>query len=71
MFEAIQLREWRAKLTSVVAGLFAFLAITGLFIYFGPFSVTAQVMVLLHTLIGVVFAVPYVMYQWHHWRIGR
>jgi len=71
LFEAIQLREWRAKLTAVVASLFTFLAITGLFIYFGPFSVTAQVMVLLHTLLGVVFVVPYVMYQWHHWRTNR
>ena len=71
LFEAIQLREWRARLTALVSGLFAFLAATGIFIYFGPFSVTAQVMVLLHTLIGLVFVVPYVMYQWHHWKTNR
>ncbi len=71
LFEAIQLREWRAKLTAVVAGLFGFLAITGLYIYFGPFSVAAQVMVLLHTLLGVLFVVPYIMYQWHHWKTNR
>jgi len=71
LFEVIQLREWRARLTALVSGLFAFLAITGIFMYFGPFSVTAQVMVLLHTLVGLVFVVPYVMYQWHHWQTNR
>jgi len=71
LFEAIQLREWRARLTATITGLFAFLAISGIFIYFGPFGVAAQVTVLLHTLFGVVFVVPYVMYQWHHWRTNR
>ena len=71
IFEAVQLREWRSKLTAFVTGLFAFEAVTGLFVYFGPFSVTSQVMVLLHTGIGVAFVAPYVAYQFHHWSTNR
>ena len=71
LFEAIQLREWRGRLTAAVTILFLFEAITGLVIYFGPFNVTAQVMVLLHTALGLVFSVPYVVYQVHHWRTNR
>lgn len=71
LFEATQLREWRSRLTSATTALFTLEAITGLVIYFGPFSVSAQVMVLVHTAVGVAFVVPYAAYQWHHWRTNR
>jgi hypothetical protein len=70
LFETVQLAEWRARLTAFVAGLFLVEALTGLVIYFAPFSVTAQVAVVLHTIAGLLFAVPYGVYQVHHWRLN-
>jgi len=68
LFEAVQLAEWRARLTSFVVGLFLVEDITGLVIYLAPFSVTAQVTVVVHTVAGILFAVPYALYQVHHWK---
>ncbi|HSD33599.1 MAG TPA: cytochrome b/b6 domain-containing protein, partial [Gemmatimonadales bacterium] len=63
--------EWRQRLLLCVAGLLAFETLTGLSIYLLPFSVPNQVMVLLHTAIGLVFVVPYLWYQIRHWRLYR
>ncbi|MFQ5744485.1 MAG: hypothetical protein ACE5HV_12980, partial [Acidobacteriota bacterium] len=71
LFEVIQLQEWRSRLTAAVVILFLFEAVSGLLIYFGPFSVTVQVMVLLHTLLGLAFVAPYIVYQVHHWLTNR
>lgn len=54
-----------------VSGLLAFETLTGLSIYLLPFSVPNQVAVLLHTVIGLVFVVPYGWYQIRHWRAYR
>jgi len=70
LFEAVQLAEWRARLTAFVVGLFLVEAVTGLVIYLAPFSVTAQITVVVHTVAGLLFAVPYALYQVHHWRIN-
>lgn len=71
LFEATQLREWRSSLMTLVVAVFLIEAITGLVIYFGPFSVSGQVMVLVHTLLGLVLVVPYAVYQWRHWLTNR
>jgi len=71
LFEAVQLREWRARITGWVVALFVVEALTGLVMYFGPFSVSAQVMVVIHTLVGIAFTVPYAVYQTHHWRTNH
>ncbi|HLE55689.1 MAG TPA: hypothetical protein VJB15_01260, partial [Rhodothermia bacterium] len=63
--------EWRRPLTAAIAGLLLFLTLTGLSILFLDFSEPNQVMVLLHTLLGVVFLFPFVWYQFRHWRIYR
>jgi hypothetical protein len=47
-------------------GLLAFLAASGLWIYCGAFSRPAQVLVLVHTLVGLAFLVPYAWYQATH-----
>ena len=62
-----QAREWRSHLLLVVAGLLVFETLTGLSIWLLPFSVPNQVMVLVHTGIGLVFLVPFAWYQLRHW----
>lgn len=64
-----KLAEWRHKLLLLVSGLLIFETITGLLIYFLPFSISNQINVLLHTIIGLVFIIPYTWYQIRHWMI--
>jgi hypothetical protein len=61
--------EWKHKLLLVVSGLLIFESITGLLIYFLPFSISNQINVLLHTMVGLVFIIPYTWYQIRHWMI--
>lgn len=63
--------EWKATLVAAISGLFLFLSVSGVSIYFFPFSITNQFMVLFHTGLGLVFAIPYVAYQWRHYRYSR
>ena len=63
--------EWRHKLLICVSGLLVFETLTGLFIWLMPFSVSSQVMVLLHTILGLLFIVPYAWYQVRHWLVYR
>jgi hypothetical protein len=58
-------------LAAVVSGLLLFLTLTGLSILFLDFSEPNQVMVLLHTVLGIVFLFPYIWYQIRHWLIYR
>ncbi len=67
----IKAGEWRRRLAAVVSGLLVFLTLTGLSILFLDFSEPNQVMVLLHTLIGIVFLVPFIWYSFRHWRVHR
>ena len=63
--------EWRQKLLISVSGLLLFETLTGLSIFLLPFSVPNQVMVLLHTVIGIVFLTPFAWYQTRHWMLYR
>ncbi|HWP39134.1 MAG TPA: multiheme c-type cytochrome [Gemmatimonadales bacterium] len=63
--------EWQRRLWVTVSGLLAFETLTGLAIFLLPFSVPNQVSVLLHTMAGLVFVLPYVWYQVRHWRLYR
>ena len=63
--------EWQHRLLLSVSGMLVFETVTGISIYLLPFSVPNQVAVLLHTLVGVVFVVPYAWYQLRHWRLYR
>ena len=63
--------EWRHKLLAYTSGLLFFETLTGLAIYLLPFSVSNQVMVLLHTVVGLVFIIPFAWYQIRHWLIYR
>ncbi|MBL7047767.1 MAG: cytochrome b/b6 domain-containing protein [Candidatus Marinimicrobia bacterium] len=64
-------KEWKHKLLLVISGLLFFETLTGLFIYLLPFSISNQVMVILHTMIGLVFILPFTWYQVRHWVIYR
>ena len=63
--------EWRHWLLVCVSGLLVFETLSGLSIYLLPFSVPNQVVVIVHTLVGLVFVVPYVWYQIRHWQLYR
>ena len=62
-------KEWQHVLLRFITGLLLFETITGLFIYFLPFSITNQVNVLLHTIIGLIFIIPFTYYLFRHWKI--
>ena len=64
-------REWKHGLLFLVAGLLIFETITGLSIYLLPFSISNQVMVIVHSLIGLVFIIPITWYQIRHWFVYR
>ncbi len=70
-YSALKAHEWTRPLVQGVVALLAFETITGLANYLLPFSVPNQVMVLLHTAAGLLLVVPFVIYQWRHWRIYR
>lgn len=61
-------KEWRAPLAIIAAGFLLFSTLSGLSIWLLPFNVPNQVMVLIHTLAGLVFLVPCIWYLVRHWR---
>ena len=63
--------EWRSRLLAVVSALLFFETLSGLAIKYLPFSIGTQGMVLIHTLIGLVFLLPYGVYQVRHWQNYR
>ncbi len=63
--------EWQRPLAGLVVGFLLFETLSGLSIYLLPFSVTNQVLVLIHTVGGVIFLVPAFWYQLRHWLVYR
>ncbi len=59
--------EWRRAFTGITMALLLFETITGLAIFFMPFSVFNQLGVLWHTLIGVAMLLPVAWYLAEHW----
>jgi hypothetical protein len=64
-------RRWESTTLFAVCGLLLFETLTGLSILFLPFSVSTQLMVLLHTGVGLLFILPYTYYQIRHWRVHQ
>lgn len=62
--------SWQQRLLWLVAGLFVFEAISGLAIWWLPFSLSTQFTVLFHTGVGLVFVVPFVITQVQHFPVG-
>lgn len=69
--EQDQDQKWTRTLLILVSGFLLFETLTGLSIYLLPFSIGNQFIVLLHTLIGVLFCIPYIIYQVKHWLKNR
>ena len=59
---------WRQPLGRVVAAMTLFLTATGLSIYLLPFSTLNQHAVLVHSVIGVLWAIPFCVYMFRHVR---
>jgi hypothetical protein len=66
-----KVHEWTRPLLQAVSGLLVFETLTGAANYLLPFSVPNQVMVLLHTVGGMLLIAPFAAYQWRHWRMYR
>ncbi len=62
---------WRSRLSILVSGLILFEALSGLSIWLLPFSVPNQILVLMHTVAGLLFLGPFLIYQMSHWREYR
>jgi len=62
-------KEWQHILLLFVSGLTLFETLTGLLIYFLPFSISNQVNVIFHTVMGLVFVIPFAWYLFRHWII--
>ncbi len=61
--------EWSARLSIAVGGLLCFETLSGLWIWLLPFSISSQLLVLLHTVVGILFLAPFLIYQGRHWWI--
>ena len=64
-------REWQRTSAVWVGAMLLFETLTGLGIWLLPFSISSQVMVLVHMAVGLVFLAPYAWYQARHWSIYR
>jgi hypothetical protein len=60
---------WRSPLLHLTLALVVFLSVGGFAIFFGPFSAYNEYGVLLHTAVGALFLVPYVVYQYRHFAL--
>lgn len=63
--------NWANPLLYLVFGFLLFEIISGLSIFLLPFSVSNQILILLHTGVGLLFLFPFLWYQYHHWKEYR
>ncbi|HIG56089.1 MAG TPA: hypothetical protein EYQ18_19340, partial [Candidatus Handelsmanbacteria bacterium] len=63
--------EWRRFSAILVAGLLLFETLSGLAIWLLPFSLGVQFTVIVHTVAGLIFILPYIGYQLRHWLVYR
>jgi hypothetical protein len=63
---AVREAEWGRRLAAYILAWLAFESASGLSIYLLPFSVPNQWMVVVHTLAGLLFLVPALVYQVRH-----
>ncbi len=59
--------KWHSRLMIWVVGILFFELISGLVIYLVSFSLTSQALVVIHTALGLVIVIPYIIYQIRHW----
>ncbi|MCP5020494.1 MAG: hypothetical protein GY930_01850 [bacterium] len=62
-------KGWASKMAMWVTAMLVVESITGLWIYLAPFSISAQVQVLVHTVLGLAMTLPYLYYQLRHFLV--
>jgi hypothetical protein len=62
---------WRSRLAILVFGLLLFETFSGLSVWLLPFSIPNQILVILHTVAGIIFMVPFLVFQGRHWWLYR
>lgn len=62
---------WASRSAAWITAGLLLLGATGLWIWLAPFSLAAQVQVLLHTALGLVLMLPLGVYAYRHWRDWR
>ena len=62
-------KGWASKMAMWVSALLVVESVTGLWIYLASFSMSAQVQVLVHTLVGIAMTIPYLYYQVRHFLV--
>ena len=60
---------WASRLVVVVGAMIVLETVTGLWIWLGPFSLGAQIQLIVHTVVGFLFIGPYLYYQVKHWLV--
>lgn len=60
------IRNWQSRLAIAVAGFLLFETLSGLAIFLLPFSVSNQVNVIVHTVVGMIFLIPCGWYLIRH-----
>jgi hypothetical protein len=68
LWRALRIVGWRDSAGRWVAGFTLYLMLTGLAIYGLPFSVFNQHSVVLHTLVGILYVLPVLVYLFRHVR---
>ncbi|HSR51365.1 MAG TPA: multiheme c-type cytochrome [Acidobacteriota bacterium] len=58
---------WKTRLAIWTTGFLLFETLTGLSIWLLPFSLPNQLMVIFHTLVGLIFLAPWFYYLLRHW----
>jgi len=66
-----RVKEWRCELAIWTSAFLLFETLSGLSIWLLPFSIPNQIMVIAHTLVGVVFLIPCTWYLIRHWLLYR
>src|SRR5512144_1433836 len=63
--------EWGRRFAASTLAWLVAETLTGLGLWLLPFSVPTQWTVVVHTVLGVVFLVPVLVYQWQHFAAYR
>ena len=64
-------RQWSMRLAMATSAFLVVMTVSGLSLWLLPFSVPIQILVFVHTLVGVVFFLPVSWYLLRHWLTYR
>ena len=62
----LSLKGWTSRLAIIVTIALTIESISGVWIYIAPFSISSQIQVILHTLTGILFFIPVLVYLTRH-----